>query len=308
MKFGLIGCGYWGQKCIRVLQSIKNCDLALIADTDPVKLKPYQEQGCQVTNEYRDILKDDSIAGVFVLTPATSHYSIIKDCFQANKHVFVEKPLTASSAQAEELVLLAESKKLKLMVGHIYLFNPAIKLIKQIIDQRELKPPLHFNFQRRGFGPIRQDVNVLWDLGPHEVSIMLYLTGLKPTEVLASGVNILGNNQLDIVTADLKFGKDFSASMIFSWVNPVKIRDLTITSREKMLVFSDLATEKIKIFNVGKDQISTIAMPVPDKEPLYEELNHFVYCLEDGKEPLITGRDGLAVIKILEEIEKNIKK
>jgi len=314
MKLGLIGYGYWGPKCVRVLKDIKGCDLTWIADTDLVKLKPCKEQGYRITQEYRDILQDNNIAGVLVLTPASSHYSIIKDCLIANKHVFVEKPITTSSSEAEELVLLAESKKLKLMVGHIYIFHPAIEFIKQAMDQQEFKPPLHFHFQRRSPGPVREDVSVLWDLGPHEISIMTHLTESEPINISAFGTDILGRDRLDVVSVNLRFKKGISASMIFSWVDPVKIRDLTIISHQKILVFNDLITDKIKMFNTTQDntvstqpEITATTVPIPNKEPLREELQHFVDCLETGKEPLVSGRDGLAVVKILEDIEKFIK-
>lgn len=318
MKLGLIGCGYWGPKCVRVLKDIRGCDLIWIADTNPDKLESYKKQGYRVTQQYQDILQDDDIVGVLVLTPASSHYSIIKDCLKANKHVFVEKPLAISSAEAEELVLLAESKKLKLMVGHIYVFHPAIEYIKQAMDRQKLKPPLHFHFQRRSPGPVREDVNVLWDLGPHEISIMNHLIGSNPITISAVGKDILGRGQPDVVSVNLGFEKSVSASMVFSWIDPVKIRDLTIISRGEMLVFNDLAAEKIKIFNVTEDntmpnpvtqsEISTTIVPISDKEPLREELQNFVDCLEIGKEPLVSGRDGLAVVNILESIDKVMKK
>lgn len=307
-KLGLIGCGYWGLKCIRVLNDIKSCDLAWIADSDLAKLHPYKDQGYRVTQDYRDILKDADISGILVLTPASSHYSIIKDCLNANKHVFVEKPLTTSSAEAQELVSLAESKKLRLVTGHIYLFHPAIEYIKQAMNRQELKPPLHFHFQRRSPGPVREDVSVLWDLGPHEISIMAYLTGSYPTHISAVGVDMLGRGRSDVVSANLEFGRDISASMIFSWMDPVKIRDLTIISRQEMLVFNDMSAEKIKIFNAIQPDIAATVAPIPNREPLREELQHFVDCLESGKNPLISGRDGLTVVKILENIESVINK
>ena len=317
MKLGLIGCGYWGPKCVRALKGIKSCDLTWIADVDPTKLEPYKKEGYRVTREYRDILQDKDIAGVLVLTPASSHYSIIKDCLKAGKHVFVEKPLTTSSVEAEELVLLAESKKLKLMTGHIYLFHPAIEYIKRAIDEQELKPPLHFHFQRRSPGPVRDDVSVLWDLGPHEVSIMVHLAGSRPTSMSAVGVDILGRGRPDVVSVNLGFEKGISVSMVLSWIDPIKIRDLTIISRKKVLVFNDLAWEKITIFDTAQGnaalnsatqpKITATVVPISDKEPLREELQHFVDCLDTGRDPLVSGRDGLAVVKILESIEKVIK-
>lgn len=314
MKLGLVGCGYWGQKCIETLKKIKNCRLAWVADTDQAKLEPYKKQGYRVTQEYRDILNDKDTAGVLVLTPATSHYSLVRDCLRANKHVFVEKPLTTSSVEATELTLLAESKKLNLMTGHIYTFHPAIEYIKWAIVRQELAPPLHFHFQRRNFGPIRDDVNVLWDLGPHEVSIMVYLTGTEPTDISAIGMDILNRGRPDIVSANLVFGKNISASMVFSWVDPVKIRDLTVISRTEMLVFDDMAADKVKRFDVSQknmtpdpasqQKLNITAVPIPDKEPLRMELEYFVNCLENVGGPLISGHEGLVVVKILEDMEK----
>ncbi|MBI5449273.1 Gfo/Idh/MocA family oxidoreductase [Candidatus Gottesmanbacteria bacterium] len=317
MKFGLIGCGYWGQKCIRALEGITGCDLAFIADTDLMKLKFYEKQGYRVTQDYGDILQEDDIVGVLVVTPASSHYLVVKDCLKANKHVFVEKPLTASSVEAEELVFLAASKKLKLMTGYVYLFHPAIVYIKRMLDRHELAPPIHFHFQRKNFGPIREDVSVIWDLAPHEISILLYLVGSMPIDVSASGVDIIGHNRPDIASVNFWFENGFSASMDFSWVDPIKMRELTIISRDKMLIFNDLAAEKIKVFNIGYDQapvslivdqkIIVAAVSIPNKEPLREELQNFVECLNNGMEPLVSGRDGLAVVKILENIESVIK-
>ncbi len=316
MKLGIIGCGYWGPKCVRALKSVTGAELEWIADADASTLETYRKEGYKVTTKYHDILRDETITGVLVLTPASSHYTIIKDCLKAGKHVFVEKPLTTSSADAKKLITLAEFKKVKLMTGHIYLFHPAIQYIKEAMRRRDLKPPLHFHFQRRSPGPVRKDVNVLWDLGPHEVSIMAHLTGSTPTSISSLGMDIHGHGHPDIVTVNLAFKKGITSSMVFSWIDPIKIRDLTIISRRKTLVFNDMAKEKVMIYDTTKarpdsgmqPEVLPIAAQIPTIEPLREELQHFVDCLNSGSNPLVSGHDGLAVVQILENIEKSMKR
>ncbi|MEK7072073.1 MAG: aminotransferase class I/II-fold pyridoxal phosphate-dependent enzyme [Patescibacteria group bacterium] len=330
INFGLIGYGYWGPNFARDINESKNGHLKYGADLSEVNLKKIKEKYPQViaTSDYHDILRDQSIDAVIVATPTKTHYQIVKEAILAKKHVFVEKPMCYKVEEAKELVDLAQANGVKLMVGHIFLFNPAVNYIKKIIDEGQIGKLRHLHFQRRNLGPIRQDINVMWDLAPHDISMVLYFINKMPISVVASGETFLQNGKpgmYDVVSVSLKFPDNIIANMVFSWIDPIKIRDMTIVGAQKMILFDDVnQSEKIKIFNknasvlentrdvtFGEYQINInngdISIPsIDQREPLKEEINHFIDCVINNKQPLTDGFNGLIVVKVLSALQESL--
>lgn len=332
MKIGLIGYGYWGPNFARIINESNDCCLKYCCDVDEAALQRIRLKYSHIiaSNDYRDILKDDTIDAVIIVSPTKTHYAIAKDCLLAKKHVLVEKPITQTIEEAQDLIRLAKENGAVLMVGHVFLFNPAVRFIEKTIDEGQLGRLRHLHFQRRSLGPIRKDVNVLWDLAPHDISMALRFIKKPAVSVIASGEVFLQENIHDVVSLSIKFCDSIMVNMIFSWIDPVKIRDVAIVGDKKMILFDDVnQTEKIRIFNknaniirdtcdvsFGEYQISLhsgdVFIPsIVNKEPLKEELNHFLECIRDLKKPLTDGENGLEVVKILcavqESLENNSK-
>ncbi|MBI5873416.1 MAG: Gfo/Idh/MocA family oxidoreductase [Candidatus Omnitrophica bacterium] len=327
IKLGLIGYGYWGPNFARVIGESSNSTLKYCADSDDRSLERAKKKYPTLitTKDYRDILSDGDVKAVIIVTPTKTHYQIAKECILAKKHVFIEKPLCQNVKEAQELILLAQDYKVKLMVGHVFLFNSAVKFIKDLIDRGHIGRLRHLHFQRRNLGPIRQDVNVLWDLAPHDISMALHFIGDKPFSVIASGESFLQKGILDVVSASLKFPHNVMVNMIFSWIDPVKVRDIAIVGENKMVLFDDVAqSERVKIFNknaniikntldvsFGEYQISLhsgdILVPaIENREPLKEEFNHFIDCVANNKKPFTDGQNGLDVVRIISAIQQSL--
>ena len=328
VKVGLIGYGYWGPNLARVINESSHSELVYCADLLDKSLEDIKRKYPKVktTNNYQDILSDSSVDAVFVVTPTRTHFKIAKDCIMAKKHVFVEKPLAYSSHEARELVKIAKKKNIKLMVGHLFLFNSSVIYIKNLLQKGALGKIRHLHFQRRSLGPIRKDVNVLWDLAPHDFSMLLYFINEKPISVVASGECYLQKGTEDVVNVSIKFENNIISNFILSWIDPIKIRDITIVGSKKMILFDDVQiSEKVKIFDknanvikatrgvsFGEFQIALnsggIYIPrIVNKEPLKEELNHFISCIKENKNPITDGKNGLEVVKLLEASQKSLR-
>jgi predicted dehydrogenase len=277
------------------------------------------------TENYYEILNDKNVNAVCVVTPTKSHFNIAKDVLNANKHLFIEKPLTYRLEDAKELDKLAKNSNLKLMVGHLFLFNPAVNFIKASIESNELGDLRHLHFQRRNLGPIRKDVSVLWDLAPHDISMILYFITAKPISALATGQFFLQNGVHDVVSASIRFENGVIANIILSWIDPIKIRDITIVGTKKMLLFDDVKTEnKITVFDKNADIIKnttnvkfeeyqiainageSYSPHIESSEPLKTEIAHFLDCITENKKPLTDGANGIGVVKILESLQKSL--
>ena len=325
--FGLIGYGYWGPNFARTLNELADVELRYCADLidDSLTRVKANYPAITTTKNYFELLNDSDIDGVFIVTPTKTHYKIAKDALEAGKHVFVEKPLTYSVQESEELVKLAKKNKVNLMVGHTFLYNSAVHYIKDLIDRGEVGELRHLEFQRRNLGPIRKDVNVLWDLAPHDISMMLYWIKAKPISASATGEVYLQEGRHDVVNATIKFENNIMVNILLSWIDPVKIRDVTIVGEKKMILFDDVhISEKIKIFDknanvmkntkdvgFGEYQIAIhsgdIHIPAIEmKEPLKEEIAHFIDCIRTNKSPRTDGKQGLNVVKILAALEKSL--
>lgn len=326
VNIGLIGCGYWGPNYMRVADANQNCSLKYCCDLKKEELQKMQKKTShmKVTQNYNDILNDPDIDAVIVATPTRTHYKIAKDCLLAKKHLLVEKPLAYTTKEAEELKDLAKKNNLKLMVGHIFLFNPSVNFIKELIDRNELGNIRYLHFQRRNLGPIRQDINVLWDLAAHDISMLLYFLSQKPLSVTAAGSVFLQKNIYDVVLMTIKFENNILAGLYLSWLDPIKIRDITIVGEDKMVFFDDVAiNEKIKIFDKGIEMAKISDVPfneyqimlrsgdvhipaVKSGEPLQIEFEHFINSLVSDTPIRTDGENGLQVVKILEAAQKSL--
>jgi predicted dehydrogenase len=275
--------------------------------------------------DYRRLLRDGDVDAVIVATPTSTHREVVQRCLEAGVHVLVEKPLAATVADAEALASLEEQTGRTLMVGHTFLFNPAVLAIKGYIDHGLLGDIRYLYFQRTGLGPIRQDVNALWDLAPHDFSMLRFWLGADPIDLVARGQSYLKPGTEDVVFVTLSYPHQVLASVHVSWLDPVKIRSVTVVGDRKMVVFDDThATEKLRIYDRGASyqprtggfaefiasvRDGDIVIPhLEPREPLREQLEHFVECVRTGARPLASAEDGVAVVKVLERAQEELRR
>lgn len=326
MKFAVIGCGYWGPNLVRNFSMLRDCDGLTCCDADAGRLHRMKKlyPNVSTTTRLEDVLEDVDVDAVTIATPVSTHYSIARRCLEAGKHVLVEKPMASTSAECIQLVHLARRKGLVLMVGHTFEYSVAINKIKEIIDSGELGDIHYLSFQRLNLGPYRSDVNVVWDLAAHDVSILQYLLDSAPLGVNAQGQAFLKKGNEDVATTTLRFASGVVAFINDSWLDPHKVRRGTVVGSRKMLVYDDISTqEKIKIFDKGIDppaQYNTfgefhfsyrygdiLTPKIDDQEPLQVQCNHFVECIRDNCAPRSDGWSGTRVVSVLEAITESMK-
>ena len=323
-KVGIIGYGYWGPNLARNFYEIPSSDLVAVADLKEERLKQCQTKYPQakVTKEYSDLF-GMGLDAVVVSTPPVTHFPIAKDCLEHNLHVLVEKPMTLNSQQAEELIALAKSKGLTLMVGHTFEYNSAVHALKKYIDSGELGEIYYVDAARLNLGLFQRDSNVLWDLAPHDISILLYLLGQNPISVGAQGMSCVSDGVYDVAYLNLVFPNNISANIHVSWLDPCKVRRITVVGSKKMAVYNDVEMEqKIRIYDKGVDvpeytngfgefhynyRSGDITIPkIQFVEPLRSECQHLIDCIVNQTEPVSSGQSGLRVIKILETAERSM--
>lgn len=323
MKLGIIGAGNWGSNLIRNFCEIIGDENVVICDANQEKIAKIQEiyPEIETTKNLKDILLNAQIQAVVVATPTATHYRIAKDVLLSGKHLFVEKPITLNIKEAEELIEISEKKNLTLMVDHLLEYHPAVEEMKKLIEKGELGEIYYIYSQRLNLGPIRSPENALWSLGPHDVSIYLYLIGEEPNWVSATGgVYIQKDKRIhDTVFVNLHFPSGIDAYSQLSWLDPNKIRKFTIVGSEKMAVFDDMEPRnKLTIFDKGAEwreeggvevRYGDIHIPnIPLIEPLRLACNHFLKCIREKKRPRSDGYDGLRVLKVLERAQKSLEK
>ena len=325
LNVAVIGAGYWGKNLVRNFATTKRCSLKYVCDLDKNVLAaqkrnyPYIKTSASV----EDILGDNEIAAVVIATDAGTHFEIARKSLEAGKHTYVEKPLTLKASDSKALIGLAKKKGLKLMVGHLLEYHPAVSYLKEMIGKGVVGRPYYMYTQRVNLGVVRQNENAWWSLAPHDISVICYLLGSEPVSVAAHGQCYLQKNIEDVVFATIKFSDGKIANVHCSWLDPHKIRKMTVVGSEKMVTFDDMeGTEKIRIYdkaaaikqdaNTYADIISLrfgdIVIPkVPSGEPLGLECSHFVDCVLDDKPILSDGADGLRVVRVLEAGQKSLK-
>jgi predicted dehydrogenase len=325
INVAVVGAGAWGKNHIRVFSEIPNVRLKYICDQDPVKLSSMQKTYplSKGVGTLDSILLDPEVSGVVVASSAISHYSLSKELLLADKDVLVEKPLALTIQEAEEIVEVAERRKRILMVGHLLIYHPVVDRLKEMIVSGEIGKVLYIYTQRVNLGVIRQDENALLSFAPHDLSVILYLLEEEPFEVSAHGESYIQKGIEDVVFLSLRFADGRLANIHLSWLDPHKLRKITIVGSKKMVVFDDMeASDKLKIYDKGvvNPSYSTygeylslrfgdITIPnIKMMEPLRAEAEHFIQCIDSRKEPKTGGRDGLKVVKILMAAQESLKK
>jgi len=328
IKVGVIGCGYWGPNLIRNFNENYQTDLRYACDLDDQRLERIKVRypAVTVTKNYKDLLRDKDLHVVAIATPVYTHYRFAKEALEAGKHLLIEKPMTSNSKEAGKLVNLAEKKNLMIFVDHTFIYTGAVKKMKEVISSKNLGDIYYFDSVRVNLGLFQPDINVVWDLAPHDISIMDYLIPGKPKSVVAIGGSHTGNNIEDIAYVTVVYSSELMAHFHINWMSPVKIRRIIIGGSKKMIVFDDLdPSEKIKIYDKGillaktdkkvfyqniiQYRIGDMYAPKIDQtEALKVLIDHMADCIIKKKKPVTDGESGLRVVRILEAADKSLRK
>lgn len=331
ISVGIVGYGYWGPNFVRNFSEIDNVELKYICDLQPANLERHRSRYKTVNfiSDYTVLIEDKDLDAIVIATPVDSHFALAKQALQAGKHVLLSKPMCRTSAQCEELIAIAAEKGLVLMVDHTFVYHGPVRLIKQLIDDGELGTLLYLSSTRINLGLFQNDVNVIWDLGAHDFSLLDYLIGRAPKRIQAIGKSHTETRIEDVAFMTMEFEDDFIAHFHVSWLSPVKIREMLIGGTRKMLAFDDhKPIEKVRIYDKGIELLSKppetetarykalvqyrhgeMKAPVYDMtEALKFETLHFVDCIANKKVPLTDGHSGLRVVRLLELAEESIKR
>ena len=324
VRVGVIGYGYWGPNIVRNFTGLEKCELTAVCDKNPNALKRVTRAypGVLATTDFSEVLRSPDIDAVAVVTPVWTHFELAKAALENGKHVFVEKPFTSTSRQAEELIELAERRNLRIMVDHTFLFNGAVRKIRELVDRGALGPLYYFDSTRVNLGLFQHDVSVIWDLAPHDLSIMDHVLQQKPEAVVATGGKHF-NDLADMAFITVYFANNLVAHINVNWLSPVKVRTTLIGGKDKMLVWNDLEPdEKIRVYDKGVDvsngqglydllvsyRSGDIWSPKVDAtEALKTELGYFIECIQNDQSPINDGAAGLRVVQLLEAAEESLK-
>lgn len=329
-NIGIIGCGHWGPNYIRNLSLIPQARVLWVSDLNPKRIEHIKKMYPEIkaTKDYRKIINDPSVDAVIIATPTVTHYNIARECLTRGKDILIEKPLSVNVKEAEELVALAQKKKAVLMVGHTFEYNPGINKVKEFLKKGRLGKIYYLYSTRTNLGPLRNDVNALWDLAPHDISIFSYMLESQPVRVTAQGAGFLQKGLEDIVFITLYYPKNIIVGIHVSWLNPRKVREITVVGSKKMLVFDDLNSQNpVCVYNKG-----VIRKPYPlpyyntfrefkliirdgkvthpkvtVREPLQIECRHFLRCIMRREEPRSSGKVGLNAVKVLDAVHRSLK-
>ena len=301
---GVVGYGYWGPNLVRNFRSAPDSHLKVVCDLSEDRLKHLRSLHPDVKGEtnFDRMLGDRDLDAVVIATSVKHHFPMAKASLLAGKHTLIEKPMASSSAECEELIDIANRNGLVLMVGHTFLYSAAVRKIKEIVDNHDIGEIRYIASRRLNLGLFQKDINVTWDLAPHDISIILHIMQEAPHSVNCRGDAHITPGIEDVTSLNLQFAKEKSAFIHSSWIDPRKIRDMTIVGSERMIVYDDIAfQEKIKIYG---DSYSPY---IKQDEPLKTECEHFIECVRQGKTPLTSGENGMAVVRILEGAAKSVK-
>ena len=323
LRVGVVGYGYWGPNIVRNLHGQKNCEAVMVCDKNPNALNRVRKTypGVEAVTDPMDVLRSPDVDAVAVITPVWTHYELAKLALENGKHVFIEKPFTSNSAQAEELVELAARKNLKIMVDHTFLFTGAVRKIRNLIEEGTLGKIYYYDSTRVNLGLFQHDVNVLWDLAPHDLSIMDYLIQARPDVVVATGQSHLNGHE-DVAYMTIYFADSIIAHINVNWLSPVKVRTTLLGGEKKMVVWNDLeADEKVKVYDKGVAISSGQGVydllvsyrsgdmwspKVEQTEALAAEVKYFIDCVENNRTPFNDGVSGLRVVKLLEAASQSL--
>jgi predicted dehydrogenase len=331
VRVGQIGYGYWGPNVLRNMIAVPGAKVTCVAETDAKRGADAARVagGARVVTDYRELVTAPDVDAVVVTAPAAVHYEMALAALKADKHVLVEKPLALRGAECAELVELAAARKRVLMVGHTFLYSSPVQYLKKMISEGELGKVLYLYGQRLNLGRVRSDVNAMWNFAPHDVSIIFHLLGEQPVEVSARGFAYIQNGIPDVVFMNIVYADGRAAHIHISWLDPLKVRRMTVVGDRKMVVYDDTSADaKITIYDRGFDKIPTSQSPrdfadfaefqlrmrsgdvvipsVDFKEPLRLECAHFVSCVAEGKTPITDGVHGMNVTKLLEAAQLSL--
>ena len=324
LRIAQLGCGYWGPNLLRNFHQLAEAEVVVVAEQSEARRKFVEKgfPGVRTVATAEDVFADAAVEAVVIATPAFTHHALAMTALKAGKHVFVEKPLATSYNEAKEILDLGRAKKLTVMAGHTFLYNPAVRRLKEMVDSKELGELFYVYSQRLNLGQLRSDVNAWWNLAPHDVSILAYLLGEGTCSVTATGMDYIQPGVQDVVFATMKWGSGAVGHIHVSWLDPGKVRKLTLVGSRKMVVYDDMAENKITIYDKGFDMIPRLGdnmsfdqtgrpdvkmrtgdthMPyISGEEPLRAEAKHFVECVRTGAAPLSGGDHALQVVALLE--------
>ncbi len=324
VRIAIVGLGHWGKNVLRSFAGTTRCDVAAICDANPELLarRAPLYPSARATDSFQSVLDDPQTDAVAIVTPAPLHHEMVVGALSAGKHVFVEKPAALTVDHVQEMVELAQRMDRKLMVGHLLEYHPAVAAMKEQIDGGSLGDVHYMYSQRLNLGIVRQGENAFWSLAPHDISVILYLFGAEPDEVSAAGASFLQSGIEDVVFANLHFPDGRMAHIHVSWLDPHKARKMVVVGSKKMMVFDDMhPSEKIRIFDKGANLAAAAESPlhsvtvrhgdihvphIDGRPPLDIETAHFVDCIINDRRPRSDGRDGLRVVRVLEEVERHL--
>jgi predicted dehydrogenase len=331
VRIGLVGLGYWGPNYARVVTELPHGQLVAACDTfaDALAFLEARYASVRTTSRFSDLVGAADVDAIIVATPPSTHFALTRAALEAGKHVLCEKPLSMSAGECDELIGLALQKDRVLFVGHTFVYNPAVRQMRELIEAGEVGRLLYCHAARTGLGPIREDVNALWDLAPHDLSILFHLVAREPVSVAAHGQGFLRGDWEDVVFLHLRFDDGAIASAHVSWLDPYKTRRVTVVGDRRMLVFDDVAAdEKLKIYDRGAsyETVSEAARgkefgeykalirdgeirspKVPPWEPLKEQVAHFLECCRTGQTPETDGSSGRRVVAVLEAATQSLR-
>jgi predicted dehydrogenase len=327
LKVGVIGCGYWGPNLVRNLRSLPDCEVRLVCDADSGRLRHMKSLYPEVetAESHHHAVNGAGLDAVVVATPVRCHFQMARDSLLAGKHTLVEKPMASSLAECEELVRIAERQKLVLMVGHTFLYAPPIRKIREIVDKGDIGDIQYITSRRLNLGLFQKDINVTWDLAPHDLSIILHIIGEPPESVSCSGTAHVTPGIEDVTVMYLTFSGKRSAIVHNSWLDPRKVREMTIVGTKRMIVYDDVATlEKIKVFDTRVERPphydsfaefhyayhygDVYAPHIKQEEPLKVQCQHFIECIRQARQPLTDGRHGAQLVRILEAAKESLRR
>ncbi|NJP06013.1 MAG: Gfo/Idh/MocA family oxidoreductase [Chloroflexaceae bacterium] len=320
------GFGYWGANYVRIFRELPDSWDVVLCDVRPERLQEARKRfpGVSLTTHVDEALDMEGVHAAVISTQAQHHHDVARKCLEAGKHVLIEKPITLTSEHAQDLINLAESKKLVLMVGHTFLYNPAVRKVKEYIDQSELGRLYYMYSSRTNLGPVRKDVNALWDLATHDVSIFNYFMGGPPQWVSATGAKLLRSQQEDVGFVTLGYANEVVGHIHVSWADPNKVREVVVVGSDKRVVFDDLnALERVRIYEKGitstVDDSSSygefyftmrdgdiISPRIEVSEPLKNQCIHFLDCVKHNTRPFTDGQAGLDVVRVMEAIDRSM--
>ncbi len=324
INIAVVGSGYWGPNLIRNIAGLPDANLHTVCDLNPKALDSNEQRypGVKTTPNYAAVLDDPEIQGVVLATPAHVHAEMGLQALEAGKHLMVEKPLALTAAGAKALVDLAAAKNLRLMVGHVFEYNPAVKALKTLVDTGELGRVLYLYSARLNLGIVRDDLNAMWNLAPHDFSIINFVVGKTPERVTARGFRLLGRKLEDVAFVTLEYPGGEVAHVHVSWLDPGKVRRMTVVGEQKMAIYDDVSDERLRIYDrgvvpdtlpndFGEFKLLTRSgdMTVPKlepTEPLRAECAHFVECIRTGQTPVSDGVDGYVVVQMLEAAQQSM--